>query len=155
MKLKNNNLIKSKKMNQKIIKLFLRFTISIGFLSAVADRFGLWNEEISAWGNWENFLSYKQLINPLMPNSLIPLLGITATLAEIILGLCLLVGFKTEFAAKLSGYVLFTFALAMMFSTGVKGVFDYSVLIASAGAFSLSLINEKYLEIDNFFHKKI
>ena len=43
----------------------MRLAIAFGFLSAVADRLGLWPEEISAWGNWESFLEYTQLINPL------------------------------------------------------------------------------------------
>lgn len=56
-------------MNKKLIKLFLRFAISIGFLSAVADRFGLWSKEVSVWGNWNSFLEYTQLINPWIPDS--------------------------------------------------------------------------------------
>jgi thiosulfate dehydrogenase (quinone) large subunit len=35
----------------------------------------------------------------------------------------------------------------MITSTGIKGVFDYSVLSASAGAFALSQLKDKYLEI--------
>ena len=54
-------------MNTRIIKLFLRFGIGAGFLSAVADRFGLWPAEISAWGNWESFISYTKMINPYIP----------------------------------------------------------------------------------------
>ena len=46
------------------------------------------------------------------------------------------------------------FALAIAFSTGVKGVFDYSVFTASAGAFALSVMNEKYLELDSFLSRK-
>ncbi len=42
----------------------------------------------------------------------------------------------------------------MTFSTGIKGVFDYSVFIASAAAFSLSLMKDKYLEIDILIHKR-
>ena len=53
-------------MSKKIIKIFLRLGIGVGFLSAVADRFGLWPAEVSAWGNWENFLAYTQLINPII-----------------------------------------------------------------------------------------
>jgi len=37
----------------------------------------------------------------------------------------------------------------MTFSTGIKGAFDFSVFSASAGAFALSLIKEKYLELDS------
>ena len=39
-----------------MIKIFLRIAIATGFLSAVADRFGFWNKEVSAWGNWLNIL---------------------------------------------------------------------------------------------------
>ncbi|QEC52543.1 hypothetical protein EDD80_1138 [Anseongella ginsenosidimutans] len=134
-------------MDKKIIKLFLRLAISIGFLSASADRFGWWNDDVSVWGNWSSFLEYTQLLNPWIPGSMIPAIGFMATAAEIIFGIFLLVGFKTELFAKLSGYLLLIFALSMTFSTGIKGVFDFSVLSASAAAFSLSLMKEKYLEI--------
>lgn len=141
-------------MNKTIIKLFLRFAIGIGFLSAVADRFGLWPAEISAWGNWENFLQYTKLINPLIPESLVPAFGFMATAAEIFLGISLIIGFKTELVAKLSGFLMLLFALVITFSTGIKGALDYSVFAASAGAFGLSIINEKYLELDSFLLKK-
>ncbi|MEH6535019.1 MAG: DoxX family protein [Psychroserpens sp.] len=138
----------------KSIKLFLRLAISIGFLSAVADRFGFWSVEVSAWGNWNNFIEYTRLINPLIPDVLISPLGIIATTAEIIFALCMIIGYKTEYFAKLSGFLLLFFALAMTFSTGLKGAFDYSVFTASAGAFALSLMKDKYLEIDIIIAKK-
>jgi len=140
-------------MNSKIIKIFLRLAIAIGFLSAVADRFGLWSKEVSVWGNWNNFLEYTQIINPWLPNSMIPIIGIIATTAEIVFAICLIVGFKTELFAKLSGFLLLIFALSMTFSTGIKGAFDFSVFSASAGAFALSLMKEKYLELDNLISK--
>lgn len=141
-------------MNKKIIRLFLRFAIGIGFLSAVADRFGLWPAEISAWGNWENFLEYTAVLNPFIPKMLIPTFGVIATSAELLFGLCLIIGFKTELIAKLSGTLMLIFALAITFSTGIKGAFDYSVFAASAAAFALSIMNEKYLELDLLFSKK-
>lgn len=140
-------------METKAIKLFLRLSISIAFLSAVADRFGFWSKEASAWGNWDGFLKYTRLINPWVPDSLIPTLAVIATGAEILFALFLLVGFKTELVGKLSGLLLLLFALSMTFSTGIKGVLDYSVLSASAGAFAISLIREKYLELDNLLSK--
>ena len=140
-------------MNKQFVKIFLRAAISVGFLSAVADRFGLWDKEVSVWGNWDNFLQYTELINPWFPNAMIPTLGVLATLAEIVFALCLIVGFKTELVAKLSGYLLLIFALSMTFSTGVKGALDYSVLSASAAAFALSLMKEKYFELDVILSK--
>lgn len=136
-------------MNAKVIKLFLRMAISLSFLSAVADRFGMWGKEVSVWGNWDSFLQYTEMINPWFPNSMISIVGILATTAEVVFAVFLLVGFKTEFVAKLSGFLLLLFALSMTFSTGIKGAFDYSVFSASAGAFALSLMKEKYLELDN------
>jgi uncharacterized membrane protein YphA (DoxX/SURF4 family) len=136
-------------MNAKLIKLFLRLTISAGFLSAVADRFGWWSKEVSAWGNWENFVAYTQTINPRIPSAMIPTLAIIATVAEIIFALLLIIGFKTELFAKLSGYLLLLFGLSMALSIGIKAPLDYSVFSACAGAFALSLMKEKYLEVDS------
>lgn len=138
-------------MNIKLIKLFLRLSISIGFLSAVADRFGFWSKENSAWGNWENFLSYTKQLNPLLPESLISPIAIMATGLEIIFPVFLLVGFKTELSAKLSGCLLLLFGISMVFSIGVKAPLDYSVFTAAAGAFALSSIKEKYWELDNLY----
>lgn len=135
-------------MRITIVKLFLRVALSAGFLSAVADRLGWWNNEVSVWGNWDNFLEYTTLINPWLPNSFIPAIGVIATAAEVLFALFLLLGFKTELTAKLSGCLLLLFGLSMTFSTGVKGALDYSVFSAAAAAFALSLIKEKYLELD-------
>ena len=141
-------------MDKKVIKLFLRLAISAGFLSAVADRFGWWAKEISVWGTWNSFLEYTQLINPWIPAALIPAVGIVASGAEIVFALFLIIGFKTELFAKLSGLLLLIFALSMTFSTGIKGAFDFSVFSASAGAFALSLLKDKYYEVDNLLIKK-
>ncbi|MBX2914061.1 MAG: DoxX family membrane protein [Cyclobacteriaceae bacterium] len=135
------------------IKLFLRLALSLSFLSAVADRFGLWPAQISVWGNWENFVAYTQVINPWLPEAMVSPAAIVATAAEVIFPVCLLVGFKTELVAKLSGILLLIFALAMAFSTGIKGAFDYSVFTASAAAFALSTMKEKFLEVDRLIVK--
>lgn len=138
-------------MNTTTTKLFLRLAISISFLSAVADRLGLWPNDISTWGNWTNFLDYTQLINPWIPDSLIPAVGFTATALEVIFAICLIIGLKTELFAKLSGILLLIFGLSMTFSTGIKGAFDYSVFSASAAAFAIALIKGKYMELDTLF----
>ncbi len=135
-------------MTQRIIKLFLRLSISAGFLSAVADRFGWWSPTVSVWGNWNNFLDYTRLINPWFPSWLIAFVGAVATGAEICFALFLLAGIKTELVARISGFLLLVFAMSMTCSTGIKGAFDYSVFSAAAAAFALSLMKEKYLELD-------
>ncbi len=141
-------------MRVRIIKVFLRFAIAIGFLFAVADRIGLLPTNIAVWGNWEAFIAYTQILNPWAPKALVSTLGTIVTVAEVVLALCLIIGFKTELAAKLSGYLLLAFALAMTFSVGIKVAFDYSVFTASAAAFALSLMKVKYFEVDRYIFKK-
>lgn len=141
-------------MESKLVKLFLRLAIALSFLSAVADRFGIWPAEVSGWGNWQSFVEYTAVINPWVPSFLIPALAWIATAAEVLFALFLLIGFKTELFAKLSGILLLLFALSMAFSIGIKSGFDYSVFTASAAAFGLGLMKEKYLEVDNLLVSK-
>ena len=138
-------------MNLKIIKLFLRLAIALGFLSAVADRLGYWPTEYSTWGTWDGFLAYTHMINPWFPSALIPAIGTLATVAEVLLALGLILGVKTQLFAKLSGWLLLIFALSMTFSTGLKGALDYAVFTAAAAAFALGTMKEKYLELDQLF----
>ena len=145
--------MKSQKMNTKYIKLFLRLSIAIGFLSAVADRFGLYSKEVSAWGNWQAFVDYTQQMNPWFPESMTPTLAVFATALEIIFAIGLITGFKTELFAKLSGVLVLIFGLSMTFAFGIKPALDYSVFGISAAAFALSTMKNKYLEIDLFFQK--
>lgn len=141
-------------INQKSVKIFLRLALSIGFLSAVADRFGLWNAAVSAWGNWVNFMAYTKVLNPLIPQSLITPVAIIATAAEIIFPIFLLIGFKTELFAKLSGCLILLFGFSMVFSVGIKAPLDYSVFTSAGAAFALSLMKEKYLELDLYLQNK-
>lgn len=137
----------------KAVKLFLRLSLGAAFLSAVADRFGYWPTELSAWGDWATFVDYTAQLNQWAPDFLIPTLAFTATLAEIILAITLIIGFKTKWSAILSGILLLIFALSMTMYLGIKTVFDFSVLSASAAAFALSLINIKFLEVDSLIEK--
>ncbi len=132
-----------KNTEAKIIEWFLRLSLSAGLLSAVADRFGLWPKKNSAWGDWDNFVSYTATLNPLFPSSAIPFLAIVATLLELVFGLGLLIPFKTKLVARATGTLLLIFAISMAFSIGVKAPLDYSVFCGSAAAFALSIIIKK------------
>ena len=94
----------------------LRYALGLGFLSAVADRFGLWGafgQPNVEWGNFSRFLEYTQSLNWYVPAGMIAPLGVIATSAEILFGLLLLVGWHTRTAALLSGLLLLTFGTAM------------------------------------------
>src|SRR5699024_11346400 len=73
-------------MERKFTEWFLRVALSIGFLSAVADRFGWWPAEWSAWGDCSSFVKYTQILNLRIPEELIGLTAVVATGLVIILG---------------------------------------------------------------------
>lgn len=131
----------------KFVKLFTRLAIAAGFLSAVADRFGWWNYNL-AWGNWQSFTAYTQSILPWLGSQIVEVLALVATVAEVVLAVLLIIGWKVTRCAKLSGVLMLVFALAMSFSGGIKTAFDASVFAAAAAAFALSTIKVKFLEID-------
>ena len=89
-------------------------------------------------GDMQHFLSYVDKLNPWFPSAIIPAVGWASTIGEIALGILLLIGFQTRWAASLSGYLLLAFALGMTAGTGVKTAFDASVFAASGGAFMLA-----------------
>lgn len=120
---------------------FLRLALAAGFLSAVADRLGWWGPYGTprvAWGDMAHFFPYVAQLNPWFPPAIIPAVGWTATCAEIVLGLMLLVGWQTRRAAWVSGWLLLLFAAGMTAGTGIKSALDASVFAASGGAFLLA-----------------
>lgn len=135
----------------KFAQLFLRIALSVSFLSAVADRFGLWGAPGSpfvAWGNWNNFLNYSKEVNSFIPVGLAEPLAITATVLEIILPMILLIGYKTRIAALASGFLLASFGLAMTISFSVMAPLDYSVFTAAAASFVLAGMDRYAYSID-------
>ena len=130
---------------------YLRWALGVAFLSAVADRFGFWGApgvQNVAWGDFGNFLAYTATLNWFLPASWIPVVGWSATFAELCLGVFLLVGFRVRETAFASGLLLLLFAAAMTLATGLKSPLDASVFAASAGAFLLSAQREDALSLD-------
>ena len=64
-----------------------------------------------------------------------------ATLAEVVLGLLLLLGFKLKWTGLFTALLLAVFALSMTLALGIKSTFDYSVWVGSGGAFMLAGMN--------------
>src|SRR5215472_9372408 len=95
---------------------FLRLALGFSFLSAVADRFGLWGaygQSNVSWGNYARFVEYTAKLNWFLPAAMIPALAFIATVGETVLGLLLVLGWNTRIVALLSGGLLATFALTM------------------------------------------
>src|SRR5215467_7240345 len=93
----------------------LRIALSIAFLSAVADRFGLWGKPGApgvAWGDWQHFLSYSDQLNSWLPAALRAPAAWLATAAEVLLAVVLLIPIGTRWAAAAAGILLCVFALS-------------------------------------------
>ena len=121
---------------------FLRIALSVGFLSAVADRFGIWGPPGAtnvAWGSWESFVAYVGMLNWFAPTAMYGVLAWIATIAEIVIAVGLLIGWKLRWFAYASSLLLLIFAVTMMMAHGIKPPLDYSVLTAAAASLLLAI----------------
>lgn len=121
----------------------VRVALSAAFLSAVADRFGIWGQPGTdgvAWGSLENYESYVAVLNWYLPQSLIKPIGWGATIAEVLVALGLLAGWRLRWVAVAAGLLLTVFATAMVVALGPKPPLDYSVLSAASAAWLLAAV---------------
>lgn len=136
---------------------FLRVALAASFLSAVADRFGIWSppgKSSVAWGSFANFEAYTAVLNWFVPHGWIPLLAWVDTVLEALLGIFLFLGLATRATAFMSGILLLLFALAMSSSTGIESALGCSVFSASAGAFLLAFSGPYCCSIDGLLQNK-
>lgn len=131
-----------RQMLERLGILYARIALGAAFLSAVADRFGLWGK-YGGWGNFANFTKYTAEVNSFMPAFSIPFLAWAATVAETSLGIGLIVGLWPRWMALGTALLLAMFGTAMAISFGVKSPLDYSVFSASAGALLLALYQSR------------
>ncbi len=130
---------------RRLAEFLLRAGLSSSLLSAVADRFGLWGRPGTpqvAWGTFNNFLAYTKTLNPWCPQALVPTLGWSATLAELGLGIALLIGFRLRWTALLTALLMGAFALAMTSVAGVHAPLNYSVFVCATASFFLAVMSE-------------
>lgn len=128
----------------KVAGWFARVALAASFLSAVADRLGLWGPpggEGVAWGDVAHYESYVALLNWYLPAAIIPAVGWTATTAEVVIAIGLLVGWKLRYFALAAGVLLTIFAISMCAALGPKPPLDYSVFSAAAAAYLLFAVS--------------
>lgn len=136
---------------------FLRYALGLGFLSAVADRLGLWGafgQPNVEWGNFSRFLEYTQTLNWFVPAGMIPVLGVIATGAETLLGLLLLVGWHTRAIALLTALLLLTFAVAMTLALGIKAPLNFAVFTGIGGALLLASCKRFPFTVDQLLFRR-
>jgi uncharacterized membrane protein YphA (DoxX/SURF4 family) len=139
------------------IQLFTRAALGIGFLVPGLDRFGVWGAFGApgiSWGDWQHFMQYAQKLLFFLPYPAAETAAFIASVAEIVLGLLLLAGWKTRFTAIASGTLLLCFALCMWAGLGFRAPLNYSVFSAGAAAFLLSTYTYYHWSVDALLDKK-
>lgn len=121
-----------------------RLALAASFLSAVADRLGLWGPPGAAgvaWGSVEKYEEYVATLNWFLPPPLIPPVGWAATAAEVLLAAGLVAGWRLRWVALAAGLLLAAFAATMAFALGPKPPLDYSVPSAAGAALLLAAVS--------------
>jgi uncharacterized membrane protein YphA (DoxX/SURF4 family) len=139
-----------------IVCLFARFALGASFLSAVADRFGLWGPYGAkgvSWGVFARFVEYTGAVTSRFPGSFTTSFAWASTVAETLFGILLIAGFKIQIVSVLSGLLLLSFAMGMATGFGVKSPLDYSVFSAAAAAFLLALLEPDRFTLDMFLKR--
>ena len=121
----------------------VRLALAASFLSAVADRLGLWGPPGAAdvaWGSVPKYEEYVAQLNWFLPAGLVPVVGWAATACEVMLAIGLLIGWRLHWVAFVAGILLTAFAVMMAVALGPKPPLDYSVPSAAGAAFLLAAL---------------
>ena len=126
-------------LNRERLPIFYaRIALGAAFLSGIASRFGLYGKNVG-YGNFANFVKYTAEVNSFLPAYTIRFLAWSATAAELVLGIALILGVWPRGVALGSAVLLALFGITMAISFGIKSPLDHSVFSASAAALLLAL----------------
>jgi len=138
----------------KIPQLFLRCALGITFLTPVADRLGILGPLGTGnveWGNWESFIDYTTLLMPFLERSAVNVMGGIATFAEFAIGILLILGYKTKYAAIAGAILTLIFISAMTVFIGIQKPINFGVFTACAASLLLSRIPVYKWSLDDLF----
>jgi uncharacterized membrane protein YphA (DoxX/SURF4 family) len=136
----------SRKLDKRVgktVSALLRFALGAGLISAVADRLGLRGRAPGSssvtWRNMANFETYTKKLAPWCPGVILPTLAWGVTIAELVLGLLLIVGLWRKPTAVLAALLTLSFALSMTVVLGPHEPLNYSVFVFAFASLYLGL----------------
>jgi putative oxidoreductase len=144
-------------MQKRIAQLYLRLALGTGFTLLGLDRFGFWGpngRSWVSWGDWAHFSAYAREVMGFLPGQIANFLAVIATIAEITIGILLLLGWLTRQAAIGSAILTLCFAIAMAISYGITSPINYSVFTVSAASLLLSTQPIHRWSLDALFDQK-
>lgn len=132
-------------------QLVTRLALGAGFLLPVADRMGILGPNGTtgvAWGDWQHFETYAHTLMPFLSDGLNRISATVATFLEVIFGLCLIIGFKTQLTAICGAILTCTFGICMLFTQGIAAPFNYPVFVFVGACLLLASIETPKWSID-------
>lgn len=124
----------------QISRIFVRFALGSAFLSAIADRFGVYGPPGSKYvgfGDWSHFVKFVAVLNWFLPKGFIPTVAVLETVIELALGVALLLGIYQRQVALSSAALLMSLALTMSIALRINVALSYSVFSAAGAALLL------------------
>lgn len=136
-------------------QLLLRLALGAGFLMPVMDRLGFLGPPGSGatWGDWGHFVDYTHKLVPFASWQLANFLSFIATIAEFVLGLGLIIGYRIKEAGIGAGILTFVFGLCMAVFLGISAPFHYPVFVFTGAAFVLSALDHHAWSMDSYIKK--
>lgn len=119
----------------------LGVALGVELVLSVADRFGVLGapgEPGISWGSWGDFTTYTGILLPWAPDALVTGAAVMATLAEVGLGVVLILGPQWRWAGKLTAGMLLCYLIAMLTTVDFGEVARYGVVIQIGAALLVS-----------------
>ncbi|MBO9201915.1 MULTISPECIES: DoxX family membrane protein [Niastella] len=138
-------------------QLFARIALGLGFLLPVFDRLGFLGAPGSAkvaWGDWSHFVAYTHQLMPFTNINTANIFGLLATIAECVLGVCLIVGYKVKWMGLGAAIITLTFAVFMILSLGISAPFNYPVFVFTGAGLLLYTHQNFRWSIDALLHNR-
>lgn len=140
----------------EIGQLILRLALGVGFLIPVLDRLGFLGSNSTGvtWGDWEHFVDYTHKLIPFVSWQVANIMSVIATIAELIFGICLIVGYRIKEAGIGAGILTAIFGMCMAICLGISAPFNYPVFVFTGAAFVLSALDHHDWSIDSYIQNK-
>jgi uncharacterized membrane protein YphA (DoxX/SURF4 family) len=138
-----------------IAQLFLRLALGIGFILPVMDRLGwlgLPGTGNVNWGDWAHFVNYTHSLVPFVSRFMAGALGELVTAAEIVFGICLIVGYQLRYVALGAAILTFIFGICMATATGIAAPFNYPVFVFTGAGLVLAEVSNFKWSLDHLLN---
>jgi putative oxidoreductase len=107
-----------------------------------------------AWGNWDSFVTYTNTLIPFANREVTHVMALTATVAEIVFGSCLIVGYKTRIVALGGAALTLIFAFCMAIFISPDAPLNYPVFVFSGGHLLLATMTSYPWSVDDLVERR-